>query len=78
MNPCNLQHVKETKEDVSQPNVVHNANNIENKANIDSEYQFGDSDTMIDLSNKRLGNRQESMTEENEENDVGKFTNMTN
>ena len=78
MNPCNLQHLKGTKEEVSQPKVVHNANNIQNKANIDSEYQFGDSDTMIDLSNKRLGKRQESATEENEENDDSKLTHMTN
>ena len=33
---------------------------------------------MFDLSNKRLGNRQENITEENEENDVNQLTHMIN
>ena len=78
MNPCNLQHVKETREEASQSEFVDNANNIENKENSDSEHDFEDSDTIFDLINQRLGNRQESITEENEENDVNQFTHMIN
>ena len=33
---------------------------------------------MFDLSNKRLGNRQENITEENEESDVNQLTHMIN
>ena len=78
VNPYNLQHVKETKEEVSQSEAVDNANNSENKENTNSEHDFEDSDTMFNLSNKRLGNRQESTTEENEENDVNQLTHMIN
>ena len=75
VNPYNLQHVKETKEEVSQSEVVDNANNSENKENTTSEHDFEDSDTMFNLSNKRLGSRQESTTEEN---DVNQLTHMIN
>ena len=78
MNPLNLQQVKETKEKVSQSEVVDNANNVENKENSNSEYDSEDSDTMFDLSNKKLGNRKESITEENEENDFNQLTHMIN
>ena len=74
MDPCNLQLVKETKEECSQSEVVVNTNNIENKENSDSVHDFQDSDTMFDLSNKRLSSRQERMAEENEENDVNQLT----
>ena len=74
MDPCNLQLVKETKEECSQSEVVVNTNNIENKENSDSVHDFQDSDTIFDLSNKRLGSRQERMAEENEENDVNQLT----
>ena len=33
VNPCNLQHVKEAKEEVSQSEVIDNANNTETKEN---------------------------------------------
>ena len=74
VDPCNLQLVKESKEGGNQSEVVVNANNIENKENSDSVHDFQDSDTMFDLSNKRLGSRQERMAEENEENDVNQLT----
>ena len=78
VNPRNLKHVKETKEKVSQSEVVDNANNTENKENNDSEHDFEDSDTMLDLRKKRLGNRKESITEKNEENGVNQLTHMIN
>lgn len=77
VNPCNLQHGKETKE-VSQSKVIDNANNTEKKENCDSEHDFEDLDTMFDLGNQRLGNKQERITEEKEENDVSELTHMIN
>ena len=46
MNPCNLQHVKGTKEEVSKSEVIYNTNNTENKENGDSEHDFEDLETM--------------------------------
>ena len=78
VNPCNLQHVKETKEEVSQSQVSDNTNNTENKENSDLEHDFENLDTMFDLSNKRVGNRRESITEKIEENNVNQVTHMIN
>ena len=42
VNPCNLQHAKKTKEEVSQSKVIDNTNNTENKENGNSERGFED------------------------------------